>query len=359
MNKLTKVGCSALCGSLAVISAANAGDLTVTGGADLTYLSLGADTTGNPIGMGSNFNMKGSGELDNGWTVDVTTAFGNAGAFSAANISLGMGGLGKLNFNQGNSGNGIAAMDDKMPTAWEESWGAGLSTGVRLPLGSGASQNVMYTTPTVLGTTLTFTLAPSYGKADQGDKTAGDAGTADANSYDGTININPSLGTEILSGLNVFGGASSINSVQNNAGGTADRYQGVTGFTYDIGPFSIGHQWSGDYTGIDDGDDGSTAGNATNLYKAKAFGIAFNVNDDLSVSYGEWEHKKAGWGSSAANHGDLDEKQRTITVESAQVAYTMGGASVRIASIKVENGSWGTGAGDDRKATVVSLGLAF
>ena len=40
MNKLTKVGCSALCGSLAAISAANAGDLTVTGGADLTFSNL-------------------------------------------------------------------------------------------------------------------------------------------------------------------------------------------------------------------------------------------------------------------------------------------------------------------------------
>ena len=159
MNKLTKVGCSALCGSLAAISAANAGELSVTGGADMTYTSLGGAVTGNPIGMGSNFNLKGSGELDNGWTYSVTTAFGNAGAFSAANIGLTMGGLGKLNFNQGNSGNGIAAIDDKMPTAWEESWGAGLSTGVRLPLGSGASNNVMYTTPTVMGTTLTFTIA--------------------------------------------------------------------------------------------------------------------------------------------------------------------------------------------------------
>jgi len=357
MNKLTKVGCSALCGSLAAISAANAGELTVTGGADMTYVSLGGDTTGNPIGIGSNFNMKGSGELDNGWTYSVTTAFLNAGAFSAANISLGMGGLGKLNFNQGNSGNGIAAIDDKMPTAWEESWGAGLSTGVRLPLGSGASQNVMYTTPTILGTTLTFTIAPSYGKADQGDKTVGNAGTADADSYDGTININPSLGTEILSGLNVFGGASSMNSVKNNAGGTADRYAGVAGFTYDLGPFSIGHQWSGDYTGIDDGDQASTAGDVWNAYKAKAFGIAFNINDDLSISYGEWEHTKAGYASNGVQ--PVDEPLRTLTVESAQVAYTMGGASVRIASIKAENAYWGTGAGDDKKATVISLGLAF
>jgi len=332
MNKLTKVGFSALCGSLAAISAANAGDLTVTGGADMTYVSLGGDVTGNPIGIGSNFNLKGSGELDNGWTVDVTTAFLNAGAFSATNITLGMGGLGKLNFNQGNSGNGIAALDDKMPTAWEESWGAGLGTGVRLALGSGASQNVMYTTPTILGTTLTFTLAPQYGKADQADKTAGTNATDNADSYDGTININPSLGTEILSGLNVFGGASSMNSVKNNAGGTADRYEGVAGFTYDIGPISIGHQWSGDYTGIDDGSHGSTAGNVYNAYKNKAFGVAFNINDNLSISYGEWEAKKAGFAATAVTQ--LPEALRTITVESVQAAYTMGGASVRIASIK-------------------------
>ena len=36
MNKLTKVGCSALCGSLAAIVSANAGALSVTGGAAMT-----------------------------------------------------------------------------------------------------------------------------------------------------------------------------------------------------------------------------------------------------------------------------------------------------------------------------------
>ena len=74
MNKLTKVGCSALCGSLAAISAAQAGDITVTGGADMTWISKSNDTTGNPIGIGSNLTFKGSGELDNGWTVDLTIA---------------------------------------------------------------------------------------------------------------------------------------------------------------------------------------------------------------------------------------------------------------------------------------------
>ena len=66
MNKLTKVGCSALCGSLAAISSVNAGELTVTGGADMTWISKGETTTGNPLGIGSNLTIKRSGEKDNG-----------------------------------------------------------------------------------------------------------------------------------------------------------------------------------------------------------------------------------------------------------------------------------------------------
>ncbi len=354
MNKLTKVGFSALCGSLAAISAANAGELTVTGGADMTWINKSSTTTGNPLGIGSNTNIKGSGELDNGWTYSLTIANANAGAFSAANIGLDMGGLGKLNFNQGNSGNGIAAIDDKMPTAWEESWGNGLSTGVRLPLGSAASQNIMYTTPTILGITLTGTWAPEYGAADIADKNTGTTEDSKAGSYDGTININPSLGTEILSGLNIFAGGSSIGAEVK--GSHNDLYEVVGGVTYDIGPLSLGYQVSGDYTGVDDheGDGGGNQG-VNNLYKAKAFGVAFNVNDSLSVSYGEWEAVKAGHSDSGYNPDTRS--NRTITVESIQVAYSVGGASIRIADTSVDNAAWV--AGDNQEATVLSLGLAF
>ena len=44
MNKITKLGVSALCGSLAAVSAANAGDLSVTGGVDMTWVSLDNET---------------------------------------------------------------------------------------------------------------------------------------------------------------------------------------------------------------------------------------------------------------------------------------------------------------------------
>ena len=80
MNKLTKIGVSALCGSLAAISSANAGDLTVTGGVDMSWISKQKDTTGNPIGMGSNLTFAGSGELDNGWSVALSVAHLNGNA---------------------------------------------------------------------------------------------------------------------------------------------------------------------------------------------------------------------------------------------------------------------------------------
>ena len=37
MNKLTKVGVSALCGSLAAVASANAGTMSVSGTADATW----------------------------------------------------------------------------------------------------------------------------------------------------------------------------------------------------------------------------------------------------------------------------------------------------------------------------------
>ena len=177
MNKLTKVGCSALCGSLAAISAAYAGDLSVTGGADVTYVSLDDDTTGNPFGMASAVTFKGSGELDNGWTFAVTMAEGDGHAYSATNIDIVMGGLGSLNFNGGNSGNGIAAYDNVMPTAWEEAHGAGLSGGVKTVLGVGSSDNIQYSLPKFLGTEIKVAYTFDQGTSDTADKSTKQSNT--------------------------------------------------------------------------------------------------------------------------------------------------------------------------------------
>ena len=349
MNKLTKVGCSALCGSLAAISAANAGDLTVTGGVDMSWISKDGDVTGNPMGIGSNLTFKGSGELDNGWKFDLTVANANGNAYSSSNVNIDMGGLGQINIDQGDSGNGIAAMDDKMPTAWEEAWGNGLSTGVKTVVGAGSAMNIMYTPPTVLGTTMTFTRAFNMGTTDTADLNTGGHVTANyREATDFTININPSLGTEVLSGLNIFGGAHQKLTQERKPITAMSAYQMVAGATYDIGPVSLGFARSGHINGKK-----ITTGAVTH-YTGAMWGVAFNINDDLSVSYGFHNSRKAGY----ENGRDMGvEANRRIEVESLQVAYSMGGASIRLAETKGDNLHFSSA--NDKDITVVSVALAF
>jgi len=342
MNKLTKVGCSALCGSLAAISAANAGDLTVTGGVDMSWISLSDQVTGNPIGMGSNLTFKGNGELDNGWTFDLSVAHANKNAYSAAVANITMGGLGKLTVNQGDSSAGIQAFDDKMPTAWEEPWGAGLSTGIVLVSGIGKSMAVQYATPTMAGITLTAATA-EMGQVDTGDKGSGGVkASALGRGYDATININPTLGTEILSGLNFFVGghyAESYTALENN------QYEGVAGITFAIGPVELGYGRQGHWTGK------TTTNTDTDFYRNSHYGVAVNITDNLSASYG-W-HKSRRHQVNPGKAGQVDSTE----VASLQIAYTMGGASMRIARMEGDNLLYSQN--NDKNATVLSMALAF
>ena len=349
MNKLTKVGCSALCGSLAAIASANAGDLSVTGGATLTYMSHSGSTTGNPFGMASAVSFSGTGELDNGWTYGFYVDETDTVAFSAARINITMGGLGTIEFDGGNSGNGIAAYDNVMPTAWEEAHGAGLSGGVKTVLGVGSSNNIQYTSPTIVGTTWNVTYAHDVGVSDTADKASKSSSDTTGRGYDVTVKINPSLGTEILSGLNLYGGGSVVEQYD-NANALEDKYEIVGAVVYALGPIEIGAMVSGLYSGASE-----TAATAYHTYKNQGFGVAFNVNDDFSVSYGKYESRKAGYNNSNAQA--TGENGRLVEVTSWQAAYTMGGASFKIADVKADNVLFVDAA--DQSATIVSMGLAF
>jgi len=60
-HKLTKIGVSALCGSLAAVASAQAGEMTVKGGATATWVKGSQTTNGNPIGMNSALTFVGTG----------------------------------------------------------------------------------------------------------------------------------------------------------------------------------------------------------------------------------------------------------------------------------------------------------
>ena len=145
MNKLTKIGVSALCGSLASV-AANAGTMEVLGGATATWSSNEGQVTGNSLGMNSGLTFKGSGELDNGTTFAMTIAHGDqASTYSGGEIVMTTPSFGTIAIDQ--SGGGIDRFDDKMPTAWEETNGTGLGTGLQTVAGVGGKDSIEWTAP--------------------------------------------------------------------------------------------------------------------------------------------------------------------------------------------------------------------
>jgi len=107
MNKITKVGLSALCGSLASVSVVNAGTLDVTGTAEATWSSLTGQVTGNPIGMNTGLSFTGNGELDGGQTFSVGIAHTDKATWSSSNITLNTNSAGTFKLSSAEGGQGI------------------------------------------------------------------------------------------------------------------------------------------------------------------------------------------------------------------------------------------------------------
>jgi outer membrane protein OmpU len=335
MNKLTKIGVSALCGSLAAISAANAGDLSVTGGADLTWMSKHDSTTGNPIGIGSNYTLSGSGDLENGWSVSLSIAMTNANAYSNTNVTIGIPGLGDVRIDQGVSGTGIQRMDDMTPNVWEEADGTGQSAGIVKPNGVAAGANIEFSNLEAApdGLDIKFAIsADADSGSTVGDKASGGSSGAQESGWDLTLSATEDL--HGVAGLSVYGGISQVEQQQNASTHNGDNEETVMGITYAAGNFSFGYAQTDNDTGL----------TAASSYENTMYSVTFNVNDDLSIGYNHAESDKA---------ADSDDAE----AESFQVAYTMGGASIRLARAQTDNVNYVADVNQD--ATVISLGLAF
>ena len=121
MNKLKKLGISALAGSLAAFSA-QAAELSFSGDSSVSYTSGQATANASAAsGISADVVMSfsASGEMDNGWTVSTAVDTGNDNAASSAQLTIGMGDMGTLQFNQ-IAGSFVRGIDDTLPTAWEE-----------------------------------------------------------------------------------------------------------------------------------------------------------------------------------------------------------------------------------------------
>jgi len=345
MKKLTKVGLTALCGSLAAIASANAGEMTVSGGATATWSSNSKDVTGNPIGLNSGMTFVGSGELDNGTTFTLTLTHADQDAYSVGSMALTMPSMGSISIAQNTGGNGIGGYDDKMPTAWEETWGTSLGTSIDLAKGVSSSMNIQYKTPSIAGTTFAVAYAPKNDGAMVNDK--GVSGATKSSHLGAGYDI---MVDSTIAGQNLFFGYSHTERSPekvNSARPQTDVEEGVAGIIFNIGPLKIGAQASVEWEGEEQ------VATAVAGYKNIAYGAAFNVNDDLSISYGRMESDRGYVSFDTANAG----RHQIMEITSMQVAYTMGGATLKLAETDADN--VGYSAGTSKSATTIALSLAF
>ena len=263
MNNLKKVGLSALAGTLASLSA-QAGELTVSGSAEISYVQRDNDEiTGNPIGMNKNITFAGSGELDNGWTVSIAQGTSDTFALTSASVTIGMGSLGTITVDSGVGADMGTALDNVVPIAFEEA-DAGMATGMVL---SGGAINpygaITYKMPVFAGLQLGASYNPRSGSA-----ASADGGTSEG-SGDQAYEFAADWSPEMVPGLRV-GGA--IGTCDNCVAGAKDLDEETWFATYAYGPLSVGYQ-------VADEDKGTTS------YDTDIYGVSFNVNDALSVSY--------------------------------------------------------------------------
>ena len=332
MDNLKKVGLTALAGSLAAVSA-NAAEMGVSGATLLTYTSEdGTEVTGNPWGMKTNLSFTASGDV-NGMTVSYMQASKDQFAgMSSARLSIDMGDMGTLAFDQG-SGSGLGTIDDKTPTAAEEIWDGldGTTTGGLV--GATGSSGVFNYINTFGGVTLNAAVRKGSGAANTDGSSSGAGGSAYDFALTGTGEM---LGVDGLSWGAGYGEAEA-GAQADSRGGQGDDEHMTAFVTYAAGPVTIGYQESEITKGDVD----------ANAEYTQAWGIAFAVNENLSVSYGEREVE---YGEPSATHVTEDG-------EGIAVAYTMG--SMKIAGNMNEVSDNDGTAGSNDEMTEIAISFAF
>jgi len=337
MNKLKTIGISALAGSLATLSA-YAGDVSVTGGADISYVNQEANQANtNPIGINNAFTFSKSGELDNGWTWAGAVIYLGGddviGNISTSHITFTMGDLGTLMI--GNNAEAIGSIDDVMPTAYEESWN-GVDSGPAL-VGMGAGNMMTYTSPDLGGgTSLVFTWDPGSGGTSTGTGSESTAGG------DSVLEL-AFKSTGLAEGLTLGGGVAEENRSTNSVdiGAYTDKPWEATWYAkYAIGPTTFGYQESAEDPGV------STVSGVQH-YENRNYAVSFQINDDLTISYSDFESKAEG-----NNNTDV-----TMELDAINISYSMGAMSIRLQDTDVSNANYTTGT--DEEHTELNISLAF
>ena len=306
MTNLKKIGLTALAGTLAATTFAQAGALDVSGVARMEYSTDSTGTTSSDtFAQNNSISFSGSGELDNGMTISYFSLQAGANS-STQNVALDMGDMGTITMST-NDMAGIGTIADKVPNGGEQPWDD-----------NGADHG-----------------APEQGVADPhaatmlGYKTAvGGTTVSAAMSYDQN---SPSTSIAVsftgVEGLNVGAGLATDQDTANTEQDISTMYA-----TYTMGGISVGYQTT---------DVEPTA--AGSDIERTAYGISFAVNENMSIGYGISDTEFEALA--------LDEENVGIGM-----SYTSGGMTLGIQNITKDNMG---GAAGELETTEFQLTFAF
>jgi outer membrane protein OmpU len=323
MNKLTKIGLSALAGSLVAISA-HAGSLSVSGSASISFADGDTDNAGgtaaeaNQWTMGDSLTFSGGGELDNGMSVAVKYEYDddegdlNGGGsdqpgFDSHSVTLSSAEMGSLTFAGHGGATNMDNMDDKTPNAFEESWD-GVSEADEETLVNGITGNnsFFYKAPSMGGATFSVAYVPQ-----------GETATPNGSYIDFGVVFKP----EAVDGLEV---GVAFGETEETTGTTVDEQAIYAKYT--LGSISAGINM-----------------NESDTIDFTSYGISFAVTDDISVSYSASESDIAGANDQEAS--------------GVSASFTSGGMTVAGMINTVDNASFE--ADNDTEGYEINFSFAF
>ena len=361
MNNFKKIGLTALAGSLVTLGSATAGEMSVSGGINTALkFGKGGGNTGRSIGADRDVAFTGGGELDNGTTFSMTATSDDTHGISSSTTTITTPSLGSFSIGS-SSGSAAYMYDEEVPTAYEQ-----VSDGkdtMANKVGDFMDNNsVMYTSPTLemMGASITAHLGYT---PQANDKAVGDGGQV---TYSASVGSGKEAGITIAyEGLKVgVYGAERDRTVPQTAASSGnyehDEFNGAWYATYTMGPVSIGYSETYADAGVTKANESTTAAKTRRdvggIYTSESMSIAFNVNDNMSISYTTADE----------TYDTQDEAVTAVTtdddvtesIDAIQVAYSMGGMSIKAYNMEVTNPSQDDDAAD-QSVTEIALGFAF
>ena len=363
MNNIKKIGLTALAGSLVTLGSAHAGEMSVSGGINTVLkFGKGGGNTSRTIGADRDVSFTGGGELDNGTTFSMTATTNDAHGISASTTTITTPSFGSFSLGT-SSGSASYMYDEEVPTAYEQV-SDGKDTSAN-KVGDFMDNNyVLYTSPTfeMMGASITGHVGYSPQAT---DAAVGDGAQA---TYSETVGAGKEAGITIAyEGLKVgFYGAERDRTVPYTVAGTGmyahDEFNGAWYAKYSMGPVSIGYSESYMDAGVTSAISATSTTTAKTrrsgggIYTNEQMSIAFNVNDNMSISYT----------TSDETYDTQDNAKTAVTtdddvtesIDAIQVAYSMGGMSIKAYNMEVTNPAQDDDAAD-QSITEIALGFAF